>query len=120
MSKKVNIQLNLDRALIKSTVQAGSKKGTWMALDHLASVSKDEVPLDQGPLKNSCYVDVSDDGSEGTVSYDTPYAVVQHENTWYRHQRGRKAKYLEDPCNNKAVQQEMLQLMKQALGGEMR
>ena len=33
------------------------------------------------------------------VSYDTPYAIRQHEDLSYKHDAGRKAKYLEDPLN---------------------
>jgi len=119
MSAKVHLKVDIDKALIKQVTTAGCKRGTWMALDHLASVSKDQVPLDQGPLENSCTVDVSDDGSQGTVSYDTPYAVIQHENTHYNHQRGRKAKYLEDPVFDGSVQSEMAQLAQQGLAAEM-
>lgn len=114
MSRGLKIDVRLDKAKIKSVAKQGGKKGTWSALDHLAAVSKEQVPLDQGPLKNSCYVDVADDGSSGTVSYDTPYAVRQHEETSYQHQRGRKAKYLEDPANDGSVRSEMLQLIKRA------
>lgn len=115
----MHFTVKLDRALIKNTVGKGGKKATWMALDHLATISKQEVPLDQGPLMNSCYVDVNNDGSAGTVSYDTPYAVAQHENTWYQHQRGRKAKYLEDPVNNPTVQNQMLDLAQKGYEGLM-
>jgi len=31
------------------------------------------------------------------VSYDTPYAVRQHEDLTLRHDPGRQAKYLEEP-----------------------
>lgn len=119
MSKGMSIRVSLNKAKIKSTVNQCTKKGTWSALDHLAAVSKQQVPLDQGPLKNSCYVDVAEDGNSGTVSYDTPYAVVQHENTQYQHQRGRKAKYLEDPANDSAVQHEMRELIKRAYEEQM-
>lgn len=119
MSRKIRITAKLDKAKITNITKQCTKKGTWAALDHLATVSKDQVPLDQGPLKNSCYVDVSDDGSSGTVSYDTPYAVVQHENMQFQHQRNRKAKYLEDPANDKAVQREMLALIKKAYEEQM-
>ena len=119
MSGRVRVKLKLDKALIKQVTKNGCKRGTWMALDHLASVSKDQVPLDQGPLKNSCVVDVNEDGSQGTVSYDTPYAVVQHENMQYNHQRGRKAKYLEDPAFDRDVQKEMAQLAQQGFSMEM-
>ena len=115
----VKVKVKLDKQLVRSITKSGSKRATWMALDHLASVSKQQVPLDQGPLKNSCAVDVNDDGSEGTVSYDTPYAVVQHENMRYHHQRGRKAKYLEDPVFDKSVQREMAELAQRGLSAEM-
>lgn len=115
----MKLKIKLDKSKIKRITQNGSRKGTHMALDHLASVSKDQVPLDQGPLKNSCYVDVNEDGSQGTVSYDTPYAVLQHENTHFSHQRGRKAKYLEDPVNDGGVQSEMASLAAQGMGSEM-
>ena len=115
----IKLKVKLDKKLVKQVTKSGGQQGTWMALDHLAAVSKDQVPLDQGPLKNSCAVDVNDDGSAGTVSYDTPYAVVQHENMQYHHQRGRKAKYLEDPVYDGGVQSEMLQLARQAFSSEM-
>ena len=117
--RNMKLRVSLDKALVKSVTKKGTKKGTWSALDHLAAVSKEQVPLDQGPLKNSCYVDVADDGSSGTVSYDTPYAIVQHENTQYQHQRGRKAKYLEDPANDAQVQNEMRELIARAYRDEM-
>lgn len=119
MSKGFKIDVRLDKAKIKKITQQCTKKGTWSALDHLAAVSKEQVPLDQGPLKNSCYVDVADDGSSGTVSYDTPYAIVQHENTRFQHQRGRKAKYLEDPAYDSGVQHEMRELIASAYREEM-
>ena len=119
MSRGFKIDVRLDKALIKNVTKQCTKKGTWSALDHLAAVSKEQVPLDQGPLKNSCYVDVADDGSSGTVSYDTPYAIIQHENTQFQHQRGRKAKYLEDPANDATVQKEMQQLIKRAFEEQM-
>lgn len=119
MSSGVKMKIKLNESQIRSVIKNGTKKGVWMALDHLATVSKAQVPLDQGPLKNSCVVDVSDDGSQGTVSYDTPYAVVQHENTQFQHQRGRKAKYLEDPAFDGSVQHEMLELAKRGMAEEM-
>lgn len=115
----MKLKIKLDKSKIKRITQSGGRKGTQMALDHLASVSKDQVPLDQGPLKASCVVEVNEDGSAGTVSYDTPYAVIQHEKTSFHHQRGRKAKYLEDPVYDGGVQAEMAQLAAQGFSSEM-
>lgn len=116
---RVRVRIKLDKQLIKRANKSAARKGVFDALDHLASVSKDDVPLDQGPLKNSCTVDVAEDGSSGTVSYDTPYAVPQHENMSFNHQRGRKAKYLEDPVNDTGVQNEMRDLIADAYSSEM-
>lgn len=118
MSSIARITVHLDKAKIRSVTKP-TKRGTWSALDHLATISKEQVPLDKGPLKDSCYVDVAEDGKSGTVSYDTPYAVIQHEELGFQHQRGRKAKYLEDPVNDKAVQNEMMQLLKSACERQM-
>lgn len=112
------LKINLNRAVLNNAVKKATKKGTRNALDHLAAVSKQQVPLDQGTLKSSCFVDVEDDGSAGTVSYDTAYAVRQHEELGYNHQRGRKAKYLEDPCNDNDVQRNMITLIQKAAEGE--
>lgn len=120
MKVKLKIdRIEIDRNLIRRATKDAKRKGMWSALDYLAGVSKNEVPLDQGVLKNSCAVDVADDGSQGTVSYDTPYAVRQHEEMGYQHQGGRKAKYLEDPANSGAVAQSMRTLLRRAFEEEM-
>lgn len=118
-AKLTKLELKLNKQLIDATVKACGKKATWSALDVLASASKSQVPLDTGALMASCAVSVSDDGSEGTVSYDTPYAVVQHENQSFNHQRGRKSKYLEDPCNDGGVQSSMISAAQSAFSSKM-
>ena len=67
--------------------------------DDLLSDSRDEVPYDQGDLSRSGKVTVEATGTGATVavSYDTPYAAIQHEATDFAHQDGRKAHYLGDP-----------------------
>lgn len=116
----VKVRSKLNKALIKEMTNYGTKKGLWSAMDHLAAVSKEQVPLDMGALKRSCVVSVADDGKSAAVSYDTPYAVVQHENTYFQHQRGRKAKYLEDPANDNGVLSEMRELIRRAYNEKMR
>lgn len=73
--------------------------GVGEACDELLSLSRDEIPYDQGDLSNSGKVDVevSRPLVTGAVSFDTPYAVRQHEDTSLSHQDGRKAHYLGDP-----------------------
>lgn len=72
----------------------GLKKG----LEHVLKVSNDQVPLDEDTLQRSGKVLVN--GLDGAISYDTVYAVVQHENLDYKHLPGRNAKYLENAMNS--------------------
>ncbi|MET9510758.1 hypothetical protein ABZX62_20250 [Streptomyces flavidovirens] len=73
-----------------------ASEGLRRALEHTLGVSNQQVPLDDGTLERSGRVDV--DGLDGSISYDTVYAVIQHERLDFNHPvPGRKAKYLEDP-----------------------
>lgn len=56
-----------------------------------------EVPIEEGTLSRSGSVSVDRGQGVVQISYDTPYAVVQHEDESLRHDAGRKAKFLEDP-----------------------
>lgn len=61
--------------------------------------SQAEVPHETGTLQRSGTVTEGEEGGNPVfyVSYNTPYARRQHEDTSLRHDPGRKAKYLEDP-----------------------
>ncbi|NPV30482.1 MAG: HK97 gp10 family phage protein [Firmicutes bacterium] len=64
-----------------------------------------QAPIDTGDLKANCLVSpLRQEGSQVslTVGYDLPYAIVQHEHVEFRHPKGGKAKYLEDPFKENA------------------
>lgn len=52
------------------------------------------VPLEEGTLERSGRV-TSNGKDTVAISYDTPYAVRQHEDMTLRHPNGRQAKFLE-------------------------
>lgn len=89
---------NLDAAVEKITDAA--KRGMLVAGEHVLGVANSQVPLEEGDLARSG--GVSQDGGSGrtAISYDTPYAVRQHEDTSLRHDSGRNAKYLENAMNS--------------------
>lgn len=62
--------------------------------EFLLSASNRTVPIEEGTLERSGHAD-SDGQGKATVSYDTPYARRQHEEMNYRHDPGRRAKWLE-------------------------
>ncbi|WP_030928507.1 hypothetical protein [Streptomyces sp. NRRL B-24720] len=72
-------------------------EGLERGLQHVLTEAQRIVPLDEGTLERSGRVNV--DGLEGAVSFDTVYAVIQHEALDFRHLPGRMAKYLEIPMN---------------------
>ncbi|NUK22070.1 hypothetical protein [Streptomyces lunaelactis] len=76
-----------------------TSEGLRRGLEHVFGVSQQQVPLDEATLQRSGKVNV--DGLEGSISYDTVYAVIQHERMDFNHPLpGRKAKYLEDPMTS--------------------
>lgn len=65
-----------------------------IAEDCLGEANK-TVPIEEGILSGSGFTEVDRAALEGQVAYDTPYAVVQHENPDFRHDPGRRAHWLE-------------------------
>ncbi len=90
-----------NRAAVELTVKRALLEGVRLAAEHILNVSNKQVPHEDGDLERSGVV--SDDGeSVAAISYDTPYAVRQHEDLSYRHDAGRNAKYLENACRSEA------------------
>ncbi|MEU8886741.1 hypothetical protein [Streptomyces sp. NPDC048442] len=84
-----------------------ASEGVERALEHTLGEAKKIIPLDEGTLERSGRVDV--EGLNGAISFDTVYAVVQHERLDFKHLPGRTAKYLEIPMNSE--RDVMLRLM---------
>lgn len=84
-------------------MRSATARGVGLAAEYVLGEARKIVPIasDGGTLERSGRASVEESGSNvrGAVSFDTPYAVVQHERTDYRHAPGRKAKYLETPLN---------------------
>ncbi len=89
--KLTGTKAGLDRKLTEAAL-----RGLRLGGEHVLRLSREVVPIEEGTLERSGRV--TDDG-QGTVavSYDTPYAVRQHEDLGASHDGGRTAKYLERP-----------------------
>ena len=85
---------------IEALIEGASAAGLLLAAEHLLQVSRTEVPIEEATLERSGVASVDEGDLTAAVSYDTVYAVRQHEELTWRHDEGRKAKYLEDPMNN--------------------
>lgn len=80
--------------LVKKAGFAGLLDGA----DFVLTESIKETPLLSGTLRRSGLVTPIPNEQAAIVSYNTPYAVRQHEDLGLQHTDG-KAKYLEDPFN---------------------
>lgn len=99
--KRVKTTMSFTAATAKA--RAGAARGLGLAMEHLLTESRKQVPLEEGTLERSGAAITDADALRGAVSYDTKYAVRQHEELDWRHDEGRKAKYLEDPLNQEGA-----------------
>lgn len=109
---------NLQDAIDK--IKHGSVKGLANALLVVGKESQKKAPVETGDLRGSLEVTIDDtkiaegqkgggirivseapeNGTVGTVSYNTPYAANQHEHVEYDHPLGGEAKFLEKVLNS--------------------
>lgn len=66
-------------------------------MEHGLEEATRQAPIEEGTLIRSGHVSVDQANGIIQTSYDTAYAIRQHEDQSLRHDAGRKAKYLEDP-----------------------
>ncbi|MFD3829731.1 hypothetical protein [Streptomyces sp. NPDC058621] len=100
--QRSRLRLNGD-AVLRGT-RAGALRGLRLAAEHVLTESRKRVPIEEATLERSGTASVDESSLTATVSYDTPYAVRQHEELTYQHDAGRTAKYLEGPMTEQADQ----------------
>lgn len=92
-----NLLANLDR--LPGVAQRAALEAVTLGAEHILGESTKLVPIEEGTLSSSGKTSAEMQGGTAVaaISYDTPYAVRQHEDMSYRHDPGRTAKYLEGP-----------------------
>lgn len=71
--------------------------------EYLLETANRTAPIEEGTLIGSGTVTVDKARLKATVSYDTPYAIRQHEDTRLRHTNGRRSKWLEHTAREEAT-----------------
>lgn len=94
MAQSIRVDLNFKPAT--EAAREAAEQGLDDALEHLLGAARKLVPIEEGTLERSGAA--SREELTGAVSFDTPYAVAQHERMDLRHDAGRSAKYLEQPA----------------------
>jgi len=90
-----NVRLTWNGDELRENVRKAAARALRDGAEHLLTEANKTVPIETGELMRSGAPDVDDKALEATVSYDVPYAVPQHERTDFRHDPGRRAKWLE-------------------------
>jgi hypothetical protein len=98
MSRSVRTRVTWNGTAVTAKEKAGVVSGLTKAAEHLLGESRAIVPIEEATLERSGVASVDRSTMTAAVSYDTPYAVRQHEELTYRHDEGRQAKYLEQPA----------------------
>lgn len=86
----------------KATIAGARGKGLRLGAEHLLGASRRVVPIDEATLERSGTATVDEAQGKAAVSYDTVYAVRQHEDLDNEHDAGRRAKYLEGPMHEES------------------
>ncbi|MEU8989970.1 hypothetical protein AB0C98_26665 [Streptomyces sp. NPDC048558] len=100
MTQRARLRFN-GAAALRGT-HAGAVRGLRIAGEHVLAESRKVVPIEEATLERSGVATVDESQLTAAVSYDTPYAIRQHEELGYRHDAGRTAKYLERPLTQEA------------------
>lgn len=82
------------------------EKALLLGAEHVLEESNRMVPHETGDLERAG--EAKAEGRKSRVSYESIYAVPQHENLEYRHDPGRRAKYLEVAGQNAAGELEAI------------
>ena len=114
MAKYYNVQWFGDD--VKKKVMTANEKAITLGLEFVKQESVKVAPKDTGMMEKSAQVTIAKDRKTGYISYDTPYAIRQHEELGYRHAEGRIAKYLELPLQQNA--DKALEIMRKVLRRE--
>ena len=94
-----NVTVKWHGAKVKASEHKAAARGLYKWAEHVLEEATRIVPLQEGTLQNTGVASSDEGALRAAVSYDTPYAVVQHEAMDFNHPNGRQAKYLETPLN---------------------
>lgn len=79
----------------KKAYHQAAARALDIGLELILTEANKTVPIEEATLERSGATSVDDQRLEGVVSYDTPYARVQHEDRALTHDPGRRAKWLQ-------------------------
>lgn len=80
---------------VEARVHAALARAGSDVVEFLLEDSNRTVPIEEGVLEGLGTAEFDASTLTGSITYDGPYAARQHEETTWRHDPGRRAKWLE-------------------------
>ena len=112
---KVRNTIQLDEVL--DHMREGAATGLTLATEAWLTEANLTVPHEEGTLERSGEASVDEAALRGAVSYDTPYAVVQHEDMTLQHTGKGEPKWLETTGNT--MRPQLAQIIATAIKSEL-
>lgn len=100
----MTFKVDIDLTEAVARIDQGAARGLHLATEFLLTEANKSVPHQDGTLERSGRTSVDATAGRGAVSYDTPYAVPQHERMDYHHDGKGEAKWLENTMTREASQ----------------
>lgn len=85
-----------------AVVKAAAVKAVVEVAEDVLTESNDRIPVDEGDLRRSGEVTAFPEHVAATITYDTPYAVKQHEDPTINHPRQGEHHFLEKAVQDNA------------------
>lgn len=114
MTKAWKVSIN-PRA--KDILNGSANRGVALAAEHVLGEANKKVPIEEATLLRSGTVSTDPGNFTAAISYDTPYAVKQHEDMHLRHNDNRTAKYLENAMNSEV--KVAAEIIRKTIAGEL-
>jgi hypothetical protein len=94
MAKLGQVKVTWHDRNLRAAVRVAANKALRDAAEFILEEANQTVPHEEGTLERSGRVTTDRAKMAAAISYNTPYAVRQHEG-YYRHPNGRRRKWLE-------------------------
>jgi hypothetical protein len=92
----VQVRWRIDRSkLAVAAVRRAAADGLFESAEFILEDANRTAPIEEGTMIRSGTTSVDRAALRAAISYDVPYAARQHEDLSYRHDPGRRAKWLE-------------------------
>ncbi|MFI6886756.1 hypothetical protein [Streptosporangium canum] len=103
VSRQVEFNEKVNPEQLSAQIKRSAVLGLTKSAEHVLRMAKHNTPHESGDLERSGAASVDPPNLVAAVSFNTPYAVRQHEEVSYDHPKKGEAKYLENALRDESA-----------------